>query len=109
MKCGACQRDCRTTRLANVATPDGGMRRARVCGKCFDGALHIVTHVVTVKKGVDETTARRREASEVVKAAANKIARLADAYEKTAKGDDEIEFQIAGLRQACEILDAGDF
>lgn len=85
MKCGACKRDCRTTKIAHVAGPDGGLRRARVCGKCFDGALHIVTHFVSVAKERDETREKRRDAKDATAAAARKIVMTAIAYERAAR------------------------
>lgn len=115
MKCGACQRDCRSTSLAYVAKSDGGMRRARVCGKCFDSAIHIVPSVTTVKKGVDETTVQRRESKDVTKGASKKLRAMAGAYRGAAEsvGDKSqtgfAEGRATGLDQAADILEAGDY
>jgi len=105
MKCGACNRDCRVTKLANVAKPDGGLRSARVCKTCFDGALHIVAHIAQVRVGVDETKVKRRDAKEVMKAAVKKIRSVASAYRKP--GADYSHYE--GLEQAADLIEAGDY
>jgi hypothetical protein len=117
MRCGACQRECRATKLASIAGEDGRIRRGRVCGKCFDGALHIVTRVTVVKKGVDAVTSGRREASDAVSAAAKKLKKLARAYAANPGGGEvqgspeacSYDGRIEGLEQAVNILEAGDF
>ncbi len=114
MKCGACKRDCRSTQLAHVAEPDGGMRRARVCGTCFNAALHIVTAITTVQKGVDETKVQRRDAADATKAASKKLRAISAAYSAqatTAPSDQtqHAEGRAAGLEQAADILDSGDY
>jgi hypothetical protein len=107
VRCGACDRECRSTSLAFVADDNGGLTRKRVCGTCFDGALHVVVSVTTVPRGENETKAERRDAAAVTRAAARKIRGMAKAY--GAIIDDRSVGRAAGLEQAADILDAGDF
>lgn len=109
MKCGACKRDCRSTSLAYVAEPDGGMRRARVCGTCFNGAIHIVPSVTTVKKGVSEVETTRRESKDIVKGAVHKLRGVVAAYSNAGKVPPEYADRVEGIEQAIDILKAGDF
>lgn len=95
--------------MAHVADADGGMRRARVCTKCFDNALHIVAHIVRTEKPVNETAAQRREAKTILKGAIKKLEGIVRAYEATGKGDPEVDAQVSGLVQAIGILEAGDY
>ena len=115
MKCAACQRDCRSTSIATIADPSGRFRRGRVCGTCFARALHLVIAVTIVEKSVDETGERRREAKDTVRGALTKLRRLATAYRaapsSASVGGDEsfADGRAAGLDQAADILEAGDY
>lgn len=110
MKCGACQRDCRKTSLAHVAEPGGGMRRARVCGSCFDGALHIVASVTSVTRGVAEKDAERKEAKDIVAPAIKRLKGIVSGYRATTNRTSEVlEAKLEGLEQAIDILESGDF
>jgi len=112
--CGACGKACRTTSLAHVADPEGGLSRKRVCGACFDGALHIVAHVTQVTKGVAEKDVQRRDAREAVAGAVKKLRGMAKSYEAAASSapDEQgrhAEGRAAGLDQAADVLEAGDY
>jgi hypothetical protein len=100
--------------IAHVAEPGGGMRRARVCGKCFSGAIHIVPAVTTVQAGVDETKLKRRESKEVLRGAITKLRKIAHTYARTADSapdgqGDHANGRATGLEQAADLLEAGDF
>jgi hypothetical protein len=117
MKCGACQRDCRTTQIAHVASADGAMRRARVCSKCFNRAFHIVVCVTTVEKVIDEMKVHRRESRNVVAGAIKKLRGIVRAR-RTNPGGGEVqgspegcgyEGETDGIERAIELLETGDF
>jgi len=109
-KCGACGDPCRKTQIAHVADPEGGLTRKRVCNDCFAGALHIVTHVTHVTKGVGEKEIQRREAREIVQAAVKKLRGMAKAYKPQGQPKDAAtEGRIDGLEQAADVLEGGEF
>ena len=120
MKCAACQRDCRVTQLALIVdtrahvSSRSCLRSARVCNTCFGLAIHIVPSVTHVTRGVDETKASRRDAREVASSASKKIRSLAHGYRVSIDSGRAVdphltEGRVAGLDQAADILDAGDY
>lgn len=96
----------RSSRIAYV-TDSESLRRARVCGTCFDGAIHIVPHVTRIEKSTDETRRARREASAAVAGAVKKLRGVIRAYESSPLG--AVNGHLDGLQQAIELLEAGDF
>lgn len=115
-RCGACQKACRTTQLAFVVDETakgtaGGMRRARVCNACFNGAIHIVPAVTFVQKGIAPKEAEQRDAREVVKGAVKKLRGIKKARELalTSMSDPEDRGVVDGFEQAINLLEAGDF
>lgn len=119
MNCAACGRGARKTKIALIPSHGGGTGRARVCLDCFSRAVIIVPVVGTrcacgapalacvacVRK--HET----RDAAAVVKAAAFRIRQTAKAYEGSPDESEQEhrDGRVAGLNQAADLLDAGNF
>ena len=121
--CTACGRQVRKTKIALVPSAGGGTGRARVCLDCFARAVTIVPLVAgRCSCGGVATScvgcvrdAAPRDAAAVVKAAAAKLRKIGAAYRSEAhRAGDSVdtnyaEGRAAGLDQAADVLDAGDF
>lgn len=111
--CKACGRACRKTALALVPT-DEGVKRARVCSACLSRGVTIIPTAGAQRCtcGALATTClpcgrkrESRETSELTRAAAAKLRKLAKAYATTGAR----EGRSIGLEQAADILETGDF
>lgn len=107
MKCSACHRECRSTSNALIAVPDGGLRNARVCGICYAKGVHIVCSVVAPIASTDPIKERRRESRDVLGSAVKKLRNMAKAYDSAMLESGKA--RAAGLEQAADILEEGDF
>lgn len=121
--CTACGRPARKTKIALVPSHGGGTGRARVCLDCFGRAVTIVPLVAgRCACGAVATSCvgcvrknEARDAGDVVKAAAKKLRQIAAGYRAAkARAGDSVdtnyaEGRAAGLDQAADVLDAGDF
>jgi hypothetical protein len=96
-----------------VAGPFGTLRSARVCNSCFARAIHIVAAItITGAPAPDPRAEQRRDARVIFGAAVAKLRKIAKLYEGNNRDESCLEHddgRAAGLSQAADLLEAGDF
>lgn len=119
-RCGICRVQCRKRSAVYTINALGFLVRALACEKCKASAMVIVPRVVAAgcECGKPATVCkacasdRARKPGDVQKRIAEKIRRLAKAYDATARLELEelepriTEGRIAGLMQAADLVEA---
>jgi hypothetical protein len=118
-RCGACGKQIRSGTMIYASDGKGGLARKRL-GKCC-AALAVPVLVGGIeaarcKCGSPATScvgcvrdAERADPKKLLSGAITKIRNTAKAYARTGAGDTEVDQLIAGLNQAADILEGGDF
>lgn len=123
MKCGGCHKAVRKTSLVWVKDGNGGVKQKRLGACCSKDAVLLLVGSISgtaCKCGKPATTCvgcardgEKKDAQKVLKAAVEKLRGILKAKRATRPADpsdgDFVEGTAAGLEQAIEFLEAGDF